>query len=634
MLRGYLADLYSRAPGEPGALLAEPVLEAAFGWKRANVDMKKLAERGFLQSELVSAMDKPPRDYREYAFPRSRKPFQHQLDCWKLLLDETPRSLLVASGTGSGKTECFLVPILEDLARERAQSGALTGARALFLYPMNALINSQRQRLRAWCGGFGQDIRFCLYNGETRETAPAHEQTRAGAEQISRRALRHSPAPVLVTNPTMLEYMLVRAEDRPILQQSRGKLRWIVLDEAHTYIGSQAAEMALLLRRVLHSFDAAPSKVRFVATSATIGSATAYDQLKRFLADISGAPLAQVHIVTGKRFVPPLPPLDPKQTLEKLQGLESDALYNALCHHPNARIIRRLLAKEPAKFNSLREKTGLSLPEVTTLLEMSSNALHDDDLFLPLRIHVFHRAQRGLWACANSSCAGRTTQLSQDNWDFGTVFPERRTRCEHCQYPVFELVVCGECGQEYLSAEETFSGETGESKLNPSLEPEDIDEFQLDAELDDEEEVNFPSSSVSQRLICGKSLAPDGIEHWRLDNTRTLRKNGNGIPIRLSQLNTGPVPCPRCGTRNTRRRLLRELRIGAPFALSDYRPHNLGTHAALECGGRFAERRQAAARLHRLAARFCTVGDKASAGGRAQPGAEHPLPLAGRETIR
>ena len=234
-------------------------------------------------------MASPPHEYRnEYAFPRSRKPFQHQLGCWQYLLDDTPRSVLVTSGTGSGKTERFLVPILEDLARERAETGALTSVRALFLYPLNAVINSQRDRLRAWCSGFGGDIRFCLYNGETPETAPAHEQTRAGAEQVSRKALRENPAPVLVTNSTMLEYMLVRTEDRPVLEQSRGKLRWIVLDEAHTYIGSQAAEMALLLRRVLHRFDVNPSVVRFVATSVTIGGDDAGNDLQRFLADVSG----------------------------------------------------------------------------------------------------------------------------------------------------------------------------------------------------------------------------------------------------------------------------------------------------------------------------------------------------------
>ena len=334
-LRGYLENLYSRTPGEPGALLADPVLEATFGWKQADMDMQGLSRSGLLRKELVSAMAKPPRELRnEYAFPRSRKPFQHQLECWRHLLDDTPRSVLVTSGTGSGKTECFLVPILEDLARERARIGALTGVRALFLYPLNALINSQRDRLRAWCNGFGGDIRFCLYNGETPETAPAHEQVRADPEQISRKALRENPPPVLVTNSTMLEYMLVRTEDRPLLEQSRGTLRWVVLDEAHTYIGSQAAEMALLLRRVLHRFDVDPTNVRFVATSATIGGVDAGNDLQRFLADVSGAPPDRVHVVTGERLVPPLPEMDEARTTETLTGQQSETLYEALCHHP------------------------------------------------------------------------------------------------------------------------------------------------------------------------------------------------------------------------------------------------------------------------------------------------------------
>ena len=279
-LREHLEKLYARGPGEPGSLLADPVVEAAFGWKVADVDMVGLSSAGLLRKELVRAMDGPARELRnDYRFPADRKPFQHQLECWEHLLDKVPRSVLVSSGTGSGKTECFLVPILEDLVRERASTGSLTGVRALFLYPLNALINSQRDRLRAWCNGFGNDIRFCLYNGETEETVSADRQMRAGAEQISRKVLRESPAPILVTNSTMLEYMLVRTEDRSILEQSRGKLRWIVLDEAHTYIGSQAAEMALLLRRVLHRFETEPTDVRFVATSATIGGRQCQDRL-------------------------------------------------------------------------------------------------------------------------------------------------------------------------------------------------------------------------------------------------------------------------------------------------------------------------------------------------------------------
>ncbi|MBF4448310.1 DEAD/DEAH box helicase, partial [Vibrio anguillarum] len=88
-------------------------------------------------------------------------------------------------------------------------------------------------------------------------------------EVLSRKLMRENPAPILVTNGTMLEYMLVRQADAPIIQKSQGKLRWIVLDEAHTYIGSQAAELALQLRRVMQAFDVKPEDIRFIATSAT-----------------------------------------------------------------------------------------------------------------------------------------------------------------------------------------------------------------------------------------------------------------------------------------------------------------------------------------------------------------------------
>ena len=606
-LRGYLEKLYVREPGEPGSLLSDPVLEAAFGWKLADVNMQDLAKSGLLLRELVSAMDKPSREYRsEYRFPRNQRPFLHQLECWRRLLDEVPRSVLVTSGTGSGKTECFLVPILEDLARERADEGALTGVRALFLYPLNALINSQRDRLRAWCSGFGNDIRFCLYNGETPETASANDQRRAGAEQISREALRERPAPVLVTNSTMLEYMLVRTEDRPILRQSRGKLRWIVLDEAHTYIGSQAAEMALLLRRVLHRFEVNPSDVRFVATSATIGGADASADLQRFLAEVSGAPSDRVHVVTGERFVPPLPPLDPDRVPRDMQHLPAEGLYDALCHHPRIRAIRSRLAEKPATMKALCEETGLGNDEVTTLLERASTARDDDQPLLPLRVHLFHRTQRGLWACVNSTCSGRD-RAAGSGWDFGTVFPNHRTRCEHCDFPVFELVACRDCGQEYLSAEETFAG--GEMKLNSCIETEDVDEFQLEVDLDDTDDAEDEPSEPShmRRLICGRDIETEDIEERRLGQDRTLGTAEDGVSVRLSPIENGLAVCLRCGARDHRRRLLRELRIGAPFALSTIVPTALEHTPPMRKGadlpsqGRrllgFSDSRQGSARL-------------------------------------
>ena len=80
MLRNYLARLYAQAPGEPGSLLADPVVEATFGWRAADADMRTLAREGVLSQKLVDAMARPASEYRsEYAFPLERQPFRHQL---------------------------------------------------------------------------------------------------------------------------------------------------------------------------------------------------------------------------------------------------------------------------------------------------------------------------------------------------------------------------------------------------------------------------------------------------------------------------------------------------------------------------------------------------------------------------
>ena len=178
-------------------------------------------------------------------------------------------SFLATSGTGSGKTECFMVPMLDDLLRDD-RKGRLAGVRAIVVYPLNALIESQRERLAAWTEALNDRITFALYNGLTPETPREVKRVLSGAELGDRRTIRKTPPSILITNVTMLEYLLLRAKDQPILERSQGLLRWIVLDEAHGYIGAQAAEMALLLRRVRAAFGAEPEQVRLMATSATI----------------------------------------------------------------------------------------------------------------------------------------------------------------------------------------------------------------------------------------------------------------------------------------------------------------------------------------------------------------------------
>src|SRR5690606_31789761 len=123
--------------------------------------------------------------------------YEHQLEAWKALSGPERRSVLVSSGTGSGKTECFLVPMLDDLAREVERNGSkLNGVYALMLYPLNALIASQEERLKRWVTPFNGDIRFALYNGLMGDARQADREQaiRDRPEQvIHRTTLRSDP---------------------------------------------------------------------------------------------------------------------------------------------------------------------------------------------------------------------------------------------------------------------------------------------------------------------------------------------------------------------------------------------------------------------------------------------------------
>ena len=241
----------------------------------------------------------------------------------------------------------------------------LVGVRALFLYPLNALINSQQERLAAWTAGFNGAIRFCLYNGATPESVPSYRQAPRREEVLSRRLLRESPPPILVTNATMLEYMLVRRKDRPIIEQSQGTLRWVVLDEAHTYLGSNAAEISLLLRRVMHAFSAEPSQVRFVATSATIGNSNEDgSRLQAYLADLAGVPLERVSVIGGRRVTPLLPPEQetgdsPLPTIKDLaERADYDQRRDNLARVPAVRNLRHVLTNSAMRLDQICETLG------------------------------------------------------------------------------------------------------------------------------------------------------------------------------------------------------------------------------------------------------------------------------------
>jgi DEAD/DEAH box helicase domain-containing protein len=590
-LRVHLAEQICEELGAEGCFLAPPVFEHTFGWKEASQTLGDL-EGTLFSKALLDALAMAPRPYQ---FGHGARPYVHQLHAWSTLRSSDVRSAVITTGTGSGKTECFMLPILEDLMAERASKGrALVGVRALFLYPLNALINSQQERLDAWTRSFGEDVRFCLYNGKTEESASKVRKLQALKRNqiLSRQLLRKEPAPVLMTNATMLEYMLVRQIDSPILEISRQQqsLRWIVLDEAHTYVGSQAAEISLLLRRVVQAFGRKAEQIRFVATSATIAGTDAASQLKRYLADLAGIPVGNVEVITGSRVWPDVPTpgtsLDLDLNVARSIEPNSDASlerFSALSRNQVTWDLRHAIvsSEKPLDLNDLVEAVKGRLRstsqanrqrEVLDWLDLmtSTRPKQEQPPFLSLRMHLFQRMLHGLWSCVDPSCSAKSAHLQE--WSFGNVYATRRARCE-CHAPIYEVGFCDECKTPHLVAEDR-GGELHQ------LSPFAGDEFSLSYEsgeddgTQDPDESQMDDSSVQRLVVAPVSSGEDPYVAVTLD-LETLRLGAlmSEKCIHVAVATEDSSCCSSCEVSSTEaRKFLRKAYLGAPFYVANAVP--------------------------------------------------------------
>lgn len=600
-LREHLAQQMGADCGKPGSFLASPVFQQMFGWKESNHTMRSLTEGNALLSKaVVDSLDNQSNG--RYRFGADWKPFTHQLASWKALL-EKKHSVVVTSGTGSGKTECFMVPVLEDLYRELHENGnnPLVGVRALFLYPLNALINSQRERLDAWTRGFGTGIRYCLYNGNTENlhASVKSEQAKRPNEVLSREKMREEPAPILVTNGTMLEYMMVRQVDAPIIQQSKAQksLRWIVLDEAHTYVGSQAAELALQLRRVMTAFGVTPDDVRFVATSATIAGSDAEKQLKKFLSELSGIPQERIDVLDGSRVIPELEPsknvsapldeieqipdLDLKDKNDnKIKGISPERFY-ALTHSPEARYIREMLVKHPnpMKLDEMTDRLNVltkqhySQQEVLRWIDVCSGTQPNakDPAFLKVRAHIFQRNTQGIWACVDKDCRLKHGTPLEKGWPFGYVYVNQRQNCD-CGSPVYEVAFCNDCNEPHLLARDK------KGKL-VQWENKGGDEFSLQDEVPvehdaTEEKVEKENSFQPPLIIAAGETSEAGYTLQRLDRqTRRIGViNNDSIPLIINDVEQ-VCSASGCGYRGmSGKQPFRRALLGGPFYVTNIVP--------------------------------------------------------------
>ncbi|OWJ63611.1 DEAD/DEAH box helicase [Inquilinus limosus] len=619
-LAKHLRDTWGASAGAPGSLLAEPLVEGAFPWLPLADGWEGLPGH-VLDPRTIEAL-------RAVSFP----PYAHQAAAWEALTAHEPASVIVSSGTGSGKTECFLVPILDRLVRlSDGGRHPLEGVRALMLYPLNALISSQEERLSRWFAPFGGALRYALYNGETPETASAETRRATPWRVGDRTALRASPTPVLVTNATMLEYMLIRQNDAPILSASQGTLDFVVLDEAHSYMGAQAAEIALLLRRVALAFGREPKDLRYIATSATIGGPNARDELARFLGDLSGAPVERIRVVEGERApLPPAPVLDERlvalDALSEMDAAESGARLAASPGLRNARetlrsggvfswqqwsqIAQTTVEADARPTRLLVEAARARDPNATEAMVASGN-----DSILPTRVHLFHRTLAGVWACINPNCSGRPGGDARSDWAYGAVFFESRGNCPHCKSIVLEWAVCTLCGDGALRAEEVDGG----SRITSWSDTAEIDDFEqtLEREVTDDEEGvedshSSPTPPVAPTRVSRRYLhlpLSAGLRHLVVEReTGILDGEDESIVFGAS---ADLSACCGCGDApasfDPARGALRPANAGAPFLMAQITPGFLADLSPephgdqpLPCNGRrlitFTDARQGTAR--------------------------------------
>ena len=426
--------------------------------------------------------------------------YQHQTDALKLILNG--KNTVIATGTSSGKTLCYQIPILDDLLRDSSP-----GLRAIIIYPLNALVNDQLTEWEEMLKDHGK-ITFARFTGQTPNNQKDYEarekeviaqqltderltqqqmqreiQTRLEAKLKNdssnrlnhREAIRENPPHILITNFSMLEYLMERPVDAPIFADAR--LKFLVLDEVHAYRGVQATEIAFLVRRLKDRLGL--EQLLCIATSATLGKPSDPDskaKVRRFASDLFGETFVEPNPIYGTAAQPRLAapsfmptPAQYIAAAEKLRnGQETEArrllapnlsslsLMASLDHDENLYRLRKEILTKP---NLLATVAGALWPDdpqaedgLQALLEVVASVKQNqpgEDL-LPTRLHYFVRAQDGLHVCLHPQCPGRRGGkaaffVSRKNGDQTT-----EGLCPFCSRSrLVEVVTCRKCGWLY-----------------------------------------------------------------------------------------------------------------------------------------------------------------------------------------
>lgn len=528
-LKGMIREVF--APKD-----AMPLVQCMNSYEPVHADHAAEAE------EMLGALWRKTMPGPDVCYP----PYEHQYQCWKTLLKErTPdgkrRSIVVYTGTGSGKTECFMLPLVQDLLDHPAKHKV----QAIFLYPLNALMEDQKVRMQRLLSG--TKLKFAVYNGDMPDHIPAPEDnnykkvmrkvdaikgiTRGEDGEIvkedfpniiaTREELRQHPANILLTNPTMLEYIMLRDKDSSLIPEpkegEKGQLRWIALDETHTYTGAGAAEIAMQLRRVLMAYGVTTDDVRFATSSATLGNGhDAEEELTQFIAGITGLQPSQVQPVGGVR--------------KGIDRIPDDG-YKAYWH--------RLIEDNHDGYLRLDELFDNSNEPIETLLErlddMCQRAEDEGLEDLRVKVHYFYRVpNHGLYVDLND------THYTEDG-SF-KVYAENMPKGRLAKdAPLLEMSRCKHCG-EYLAIAEEMK--TDEGIAYQPITMDDSDMFDLDYVEEGKKTYYVFGTTQSNETEYDNNI-PYIIDGNRLLNVTSK----NPAPRGWHVIANTQCQCPYCGTR-------------------------------------------------------------------------------------
>jgi len=521
--------------GQPqlGGLLSDLWVEGAFPTTVAKESLHSLVQQGVFNSDLAAQLD------RTGAVPRNRPLYKHQVEALADARSADPKAerpaIVITAGTGAGKTESFLLPILNDLYTHDAEDA--TGVKCLILYPMNALVNDQVDRLYGWLHGQTR-VTIFHFTSETPEDkkkanhdgVPMWDACRMRTRQEARgletrdgqpldQAHRGRIPDIVITNYSMLEYMLCRPQDAVFFGPA---LRAIVLDEAHLYTGTLAAEITLLLRRLSIRCGVSSSNVLQMATSATLGTGN-LQELEQFAATLFTKGDRLVKVIEGKpmrvSLDTPAPPATAPtaSALANLTWLDTPlmvmddnatptlAVDEALCdrlrvqlpllvagdtvrkvphqeQHPAVLLQQTLTAapliqavesvlwnKKRLRLQDMAEHVWGSCTDETIratimLLQLGASARcrPTDYPLAPHRIHLLARASGGLVVCLNKDCVGAEEGKLPP---LGTVSATSEDHCPRCGDAVVSLYRCRNCGQWMLAG----ASQDSDRRLHPAV---------------------------------------------------------------------------------------------------------------------------------------------------------------------